>query len=95
MSGFRDIGVSQNAQVMRSLPVRGGGRLQYHAPHFPVEQRGVHAVHAVGAFAAASILATLAIVTLCVKVVLERQGAGRRNRPATLAGNESLSEVKP
>lgn len=54
-----------------------------------------HDYDAVGAFAAASILAMLAIVTLVVKVALERQGAGRRNRPATLAGNESLSEVKP
>ncbi|MCD2182294.1 sulfate ABC transporter permease subunit CysW [Rhizobium sp. GN54] len=54
-----------------------------------------HDYDAVGAFAAASILATLAIITLVVKVVLERQGAGRRNRPASLAGNDSLSEVKP
>lgn len=54
-----------------------------------------HDYDAVGAFAAASILATLAIVTLVVKVALERQGAGRRNRPATLAGNDTLSEVKP
>jgi sulfate transport system permease protein len=45
--------------------------------------------NAVGAFAAASILATLALVTLVVKVLLERQGAGRRSRPATLAGNTS------
>ncbi|MDH4413489.1 MAG: sulfate ABC transporter permease subunit CysW, partial [Rhizobium sp.] len=45
--------------------------------------------NAVGAFAAASMLATLALVTLVVKVFLERQGAGRRSRPATLAGNTS------
>ncbi|MFN3719850.1 MAG: sulfate ABC transporter permease subunit CysW [Rhizobium rhizophilum] len=45
--------------------------------------------NAVGAFAAASILAALALVTLVVKVFLERQGAGRRSRPATLAGNTS------
>ena len=45
--------------------------------------------NAVGAFAAASILATLALVTLVAKVLLERQGAGRRNRPTTLAGNTS------
>lgn len=45
--------------------------------------------NAVGAFAAASILATLALVTLVVKVFLERQGAGRKSRPATLAGNTS------
>lgn len=45
--------------------------------------------NAVGAFAAASILAALALVTLVVKVFLERQGAGRRSRPATLAGTTS------
>jgi len=45
--------------------------------------------NAVGAFAAASILAALALVTLVVKVFLEHQGAGRRSRPATLAGNTS------
>jgi len=54
-----------------------------------------HDYDAVGAFAAASILATLAVITLVVKVALERQGAGRRSRPASLAGNDSLSEVKP
>ncbi|MBD9374928.1 sulfate ABC transporter permease subunit CysW [Rhizobium sp. ARZ01] len=54
-----------------------------------------HDYDAVGAFAAASILATLALVTLVVKVLLERQGAGRRSRPATLAGNDTISEVKP
>ncbi|MDR6755434.1 sulfate transport system permease protein [Mycoplana sp. BE70] len=52
-----------------------------------------HDYDAVGSFAAASILATLALVTLVVKVALERQGAGRRNRPATLAGNDTISEV--
>jgi sulfate transport system permease protein len=45
--------------------------------------------NSVGAFAAASILAALALVTLVAKVLLERQGAGRRSRPATLAGNSS------
>lgn len=45
--------------------------------------------NAVGAFAAASMLAALALVTLVAKVLLERQGAGRRNRPTTLAGNIS------
>ncbi|PTM96563.1 sulfate ABC transporter permease subunit CysW [Mycoplana dimorpha] len=54
-----------------------------------------HDYDAVGSFAAASILATLALVTLVVKVALERQGAGRSKRPATLAGNDTLSEVKP
>ena len=38
--------------------------------------------NAVGAFAAASILASLAVVTLVAKVLLERQGAGRVSRPA-------------
>ncbi|MCZ8177707.1 MAG: sulfate ABC transporter permease subunit CysW [Rhizobium sp.] len=52
-----------------------------------------HDYNAVGAFAAASILATLALVTLVVKVLLERQGAGRRNRPQTLAGTQNSSEV--
>ncbi|THV22484.1 sulfate ABC transporter permease subunit CysW [Peteryoungia ipomoeae] len=49
--------------------------------------------NAVGAFAAASILAVLALVTLVVKVLLERQGAGRRNRPQTLAGVQTTSEI--
>ncbi|MCP8897365.1 sulfate ABC transporter permease subunit CysW [Shinella daejeonensis] len=54
-----------------------------------------HDYNAVGAFAAASILALLAIVTLVAKVVLERQGAGRVRRPATLAGNDAVyPEVK-
>ncbi|KQS72778.1 sulfate ABC transporter permease [Rhizobium sp. Leaf371] len=44
-----------------------------------------HDYNAVGAFAAASILASLAIVTLIAKVALERRGAGRVRRPA-LAG---------
>lgn len=41
-----------------------------------------HDYQTAGAFAAASILAGLAVVTLVVKVALERRGAGRRNRPA-------------
>ncbi|MBO3762386.1 sulfate ABC transporter permease subunit CysW [Ciceribacter sp. L1K22] len=49
--------------------------------------------NAVGAFAAASILALLALVTLVAKVLLERQGAGRRSRPTTLAGTPTTSEV--
>jgi sulfate transport system permease protein len=53
-----------------------------------------HDYNAIGAFAAATILATLAIVTLFAKVLLERQGAGRRARPATLAGTAVLPEVK-
>ena len=40
-----------------------------------------HDYNAVGAFAAASILAALAVVTLIAKVALERRGAGRRAPP--------------
>ena len=38
-----------------------------------------HDYNSVGAFAAASILALLAVVTIIAKVLLERQGAGRRS----------------
>jgi len=41
-----------------------------------------HDYQTVGAFAAASILTVLAIVTIIAKVLLERQGAGRAGRPA-------------
>jgi sulfate transport system permease protein len=41
-----------------------------------------HDYNTVGAFAAASILTVLAIVTIIAKVLLERQGAGRAGRPA-------------
>ena len=55
-----------------------------------------HDYNAAGAFAAASILAGLAIVTLVAKVALERQGAGRVQRPSALAGADSIvPEVKP
>jgi len=55
-----------------------------------------HDYNAAGAFAAASILACLAIVTLVAKVALERRGAGRVQRPSALAGADSItSEVKP
>lgn len=55
-----------------------------------------HDYNAAGSFAAASILAGLAIVTLVAKVALERQGAGRVQRPSQLAGADSItSEVKP
>ncbi len=55
-----------------------------------------HDYNAAGSFAAASILAGLAIVTLIAKVALERQGAGRVQRPSQLAGADSItSEVKP
>ncbi|WP_432345653.1 sulfate ABC transporter permease subunit CysW [Shinella yambaruensis] len=55
-----------------------------------------HDYNAAGSFAAASILAGLAIVTLIAKVALERQGAGRVQRPSQLAGADSITpEVKP
>ncbi|WP_411036767.1 sulfate ABC transporter permease subunit CysW [Shinella sp. BYT-45] len=55
-----------------------------------------HDYNAAGAFAAASILACLAIVTLVAKVALERQGAGRVQRPSALAGADSVTvESKP
>ncbi|HSX74735.1 MAG TPA: sulfate ABC transporter permease subunit CysW [Shinella sp.] len=55
-----------------------------------------HDYNAAGSFAAASILAGLAIVTLVAKVALERQGAGRVQRPSQLAGADSITpEVKP
>ena len=41
-----------------------------------------HDYQTVGAFAAASILTVLAIVTIIAKMLLERQGAGRAGRPA-------------
>jgi sulfate/thiosulfate transport system permease protein len=41
-----------------------------------------HDYNTVGAFAAASILAVLAVVTIIAKVWLERRGAGRAGRPA-------------
>ncbi|MHB2265600.1 sulfate ABC transporter permease subunit CysW [Aliihoeflea sp. PC F10.4] len=47
----------------------------------------------VGAFAAAFILAGLAVVTIIAKVLLERQGAGRRARPA-LAGPVVAEQTK-
>ncbi|MGB3502831.1 MAG: sulfate ABC transporter permease subunit CysW [Mesorhizobium sp.] len=45
-----------------------------------------HDYQTAGAFAAASVLTVLALVTIVVKVLLERQGAGRASRPAALAG---------
>ncbi|SMH56247.1 sulfate ABC transporter permease subunit CysW [Mesorhizobium australicum] len=44
-----------------------------------------HDYQTAGAFAAASILTALALVTIVAKVILERRGAGRAGRPA-LAG---------
>ncbi|WP_075292672.1 sulfate ABC transporter permease subunit CysW [Pararhizobium arenae] len=51
-----------------------------------------HDYNAIGAFAAASILALLAIVTLIAKVILERRGAGRVRRPS-LAGAAQKPET--
>jgi len=44
-----------------------------------------HDYNTAGAFAAASILTLLAIVTIVAKMLLERQGAGRSGRPALAA----------
>jgi sulfate transport system permease protein len=51
-----------------------------------------HDYQTAGAFAAASILAVLAVVTLVAKVMLERRGAGRGGRP-TLAANQPVPET--
>jgi sulfate transport system permease protein len=51
-----------------------------------------HDYQTAGAFAAASILAVLAVATLIAKVLLERQGAGRGGRPA-LAAPKPASET--
>lgn len=48
-----------------------------------------HDYNAVGAFAAASILTVLALVTIVAKVLLERLGAGRASRRPSLAANPS------
>jgi sulfate transport system permease protein len=48
----------------------------------------------VGAFAAATILTVLALVTIIVKVLLERKGAGRAGRRPALAGPNPVSEGK-
>ena len=53
-----------------------------------------HDYQTVGAFAAASVLTVLALVTIVAKVLLERQGAGRAGRPA-LAGPVVKSEGSP
>jgi sulfate transport system permease protein len=44
-----------------------------------------HDYPTVGAFAASSILAVLAVVTIIAKVLLERRGAGRAGRPSLAA----------
>ncbi|WP_455189921.1 sulfate ABC transporter permease subunit CysW [Foliimonas ilicis] len=53
-----------------------------------------HDYQTVGAFAAASILAALAVVTLIAKVLLERQGAGRAGRPTLVAPVAFSAEKK-
>ncbi len=53
-----------------------------------------HDYNTVGSFAAASILAVLAVVTIFAKVLLERQGAGRRARPALAAPMTAPAEIK-
>lgn len=53
-----------------------------------------HDYQTAGAFAAASILTVLAIVTIAAKVLLERQGAGRVRRPA-LAAPTTATSGKP
>jgi len=50
-----------------------------------------HDYQTAGAFAAASVLTVLAVVTIIAKVWLERRGAGRANRPA-LAGPTAESK---
>ncbi|MCV3242625.1 sulfate ABC transporter permease subunit CysW [Mesorhizobium sp. ZC-5] len=52
-----------------------------------------HDYQTAGAFAAASILALLAVVTLFAKVLLERQGAGRAGRPALAAPQTIKTET--
>ena len=54
-----------------------------------------HDYQTAGAFAAASILTVLALVTIVAKVILERRGAGRAGRPM-LAGPVALAkETRP
>lgn len=57
-----------------------------------------HDYNTAGAFAAASILTLLALVTIVAKVLLERQGAGRARRPALAVPAKpaaSTEEAKP
>ena len=51
-----------------------------------------HDYNSVGAFAAASILTVLAIVTIVAKLALERRGAGRAGRPALAAPAVAIQE---
>lgn len=54
-----------------------------------------HDYQTAGAFAAASILTLLALLTLVAKVLLERQGAGRAGRPALAAPKMPAREQAP
>jgi len=54
-----------------------------------------HDYNTAGAFAAASILTLLALVTIVAKVLLERQGAGRARRPALAAPALATEGAKP
>jgi sulfate transport system permease protein len=47
-----------------------------------------HDYQTAGAFAAASILTVIAVITIIAKVLLERQGAGRRGRKAATDQND-------
>ena len=53
-----------------------------------------HDYQTVGAFAAASILTVLAIVTIIAKLLLERQGAGRAGRPALASPAPAVAQGK-
>lgn len=54
-----------------------------------------HDYQAAGAFASASILAIIAVITIIAKVALERQGAGRVRRPALSTPAIPAAEPKP
>ncbi|WP_312796194.1 sulfate ABC transporter permease subunit CysW [Tianweitania sp.] len=54
-----------------------------------------HDYQTAGAFAAASILTVLAVVTIIAKVALERRGAGRRSRVSLAAPTIIAEEPKP
>ncbi|GHD06204.1 sulfate ABC transporter permease subunit CysW [Tianweitania populi] len=54
-----------------------------------------HDYQTAGAFAAASILTVLAVVTIIAKVALERRGAGRRSRVSLAAPNVIAEGEKP
>lgn len=53
-----------------------------------------HDYNTAGAFAAASILTVLALVTIIAKVLLERMGAGRASRPALVGAPLSGDQAK-